>query len=592
VQRVLVQQLLDAKTAVATDRLISGSDSNRDALRRLEKKGVIVRCEIERKTPQITNKTSVTLTTEQQQAVAQLLKLDDFKPALLDGITGSGKTEVYIQIAEKMIAQGKQVLVLVPEISLTPQLMGRFINGISGRCVVLHSGLNAREREMAWLDGLHQQADLILGTRSAILTSLAKPGLIIVDEEHDLSFKQQEGFRYSARDAAVMKAKLHNIPIILGSATPSLETLSNALLKKYTWIKLRERPGKAMPAQIHLIDIRSQRLNSGISSELFQAIRTDLDVGNQVIIFLNRRGYAPQLTCSACGWIAECKHCDARMTWHQGINRLWCHHCGHQSTLPSACPGCNTSESLTQQGQGTEKVEETLASVFHDTPVIRIDRDTTRRKGSLQASLDRVHQGGPALLVGTQMLAKGHDFPHVTLVGILNIDGGMLNPDFRAAERTAQLFLQVSGRSGRAEKPGRVFIQTRHPEHPLLQILVKQGYEAFAQQELHERKQAEFPPYTFQSLLRAESTNTLLVQEVMQQVRAACNQLIPDIECWGPTPALLERKAGHFRWNLLLQCANRGQLQTQLNQLLKWIREQKISRKIRWAVDVDPQEIF
>jgi primosomal protein N' (replication factor Y) len=417
-------------------------------------------------------------------------------------------------------------------------------------------------------------------------------GLIIIDEEHDLSYKQQEGHRYSARDVAVMRAKLAGIPVLLGSATPSLESLNNAIGGRYGWLKLRERPGAAMPPAMQLIDVRNQSLRRGLSPDLIKAIRQETDAGNQVILFLNRRGYAPQLTCHACGWIAECRHCDARMTWHREAARLWCHHCGHQQPRPVKCPECGAEETLIFLGQGTERLEETISEIFPDVPVIRIDRDSTRRKGSLDRSLNRIHESDAAILVGTQMLAKGHDLPNVTLVGVLNADHGLLNPDFRAPERTAQLLTQVAGRAGRADKPGRVLIQTRHPDNPLLQTLIHKGYEAFAREELNLRQQAGFPPVSHQVLIRAEGLDAAGVENFMLEAREVALKEMRNVEVYGPLPALVERKAGHYRWHLLLQSVDRGGLHRQLEGLLAWLIDRKQGRKVRWSLDSDPQEVL
>ncbi|MBG7602907.1 MAG: primosomal protein N' [Gammaproteobacteria bacterium] len=592
VQQRILQRLLDSTEGVSDKQLTTLDGDIRPALKRLQQKGAIERSNM---APVLTRPSSdkrVTLSQEQQKAVDAIHAANGFNTLLLDGITGSGKTEVYLHAADHAISRRLQVLVLVPEIALTPQLLRRFQRGIDGVVAVSHSALSSGNRERTWMQAQKGEADLLIGTRSAIFTPMPRLGLIIIDEEHDISFKQQEGFRYSARDLAVMKAKQRNIPIVLGSATPSLETLHNSLNERYQWLKLRQRAGKAKPPQIGLVDIRAQRLRAGICSDLIKSIREEIDKDHQVILFLNRRGYAPQLTCHACGWIAECNHCDARMTWHQKLQRLWCHHCGCQHAKPERCPDCGARESLIYQGQGTERVEEYLGEVFPDIPVIRIDRDSTRRKGSLEKALHQVNDSGACIMVGTQMLAKGHDFPRVTLVGILNADQGLLNPDFRSPERTAQLLVQVSGRAGRAEKPGKVLIQTRHPHNPLLKTLLHKGYEAFSREELAQRQHAQLPPFAHQALIRAEGTDSKQVQQFLQFAISRSPQLLPHIELWGPTPALIERKAGYYRWHLLLQTGNRQVLHQQLKEWLKWLRQQPQARRIRWSVDVDPVEIL
>ena len=560
VQLRIVQQLLESETPVPASQLQASDRAVRGGLRRLVEKGVVEEVQITPENRPGNLLPRPELTEQQQSAVDALLESSGFAPMLLDGITGSGKTEVYLAIAEVMIRAGHQVLVLVPEIALTPQLQQRFNRGLAGSISVMHSGLNDTEREQAWSSTQKGQTDLLLGTRSAVFTPIPRLGLIIIDEEHDLSYKQQEGHRYSARDVAVMRAKLAGIPVLLGSATPSLESLYNALCGRYGWLKLRERPGAAMPPAMQLIDVRNQPLRRGLSPDLIKAIRQETDAGNQVILFLNRRGYAPQLTCHACGWIAECRHCDARMTWHREAARLWCHHCGHQQPRPAKCPECGAEETLIFLGQGTERLEETITEIFPEVPVIRIDRDSTRRKGSLDRSLNRIHESDAAILVGTQMLAKGHDLPNVTLVGVLNADHGLLNPDFRAPERTAQLLTQVAGRAGRADKPGRVLIQTRHPDNPLLQTLITKGYEAFAREELNLRQQAGFPPFSHQVLIRAEGLDAAGVENFMLEAREVALKEMRNVEVYGPLPALVERKAGHYRRHLLLQSVDRSSL--------------------------------
>ncbi|MEN8214092.1 MAG: primosomal protein N' [Pseudomonadota bacterium] len=592
VQQRILQCLLETPGCVADEQIRRLEGDTRSALKRLQHKGCIERCERSPSSALPDTARQLKLSEEQLQALDAINAATDYTTLLLDGITGSGKTEIYLQAADRIISRGRQVLVLVPEIALTPQLLLRFERGISGSVAISHSGLGSGDRERAWMLAQRGQADLMIGTRSAIFTPMPRLGLIIIDEEHDISYKQQEGFRYSARDLAVMKARQRNIPAVLGSATPSLETVQNCFRERYQWLRLRQRAGGAKPPHIGLVDIRAQRLRAGVSSDLIKSIHEEIDKDHQVILFLNRRGYAPQLTCHACGWIAECRHCDARMTWHEKLQRLWCHHCGEQLQKPERCPDCGATGSMIYQGQGTERLEEYLCDIFPEVPVIRIDRDSTRRKGSLEKHLQQVKATGACILVGTQMLAKGHDFPRVTLVGILDADQGLLNPDFRSPERTAQLLLQVSGRAGRAEKPGKVLIQTRHPHNPLLQTLLHRGYEAFSREELKQRRDARLPPFAHQALIRAEGSDSKQVQQFLQSAIKTSPQLLPGIELWGPAPALIERKAGVFRWHLLLQTGNRSVLQQQLKQWLQWLRQQPQARRFRWSVDVDPLEIL
>jgi len=529
----------------------------------------------------------------QQQAVDSVLEnLDHFQGFLLEGVTGSGKTEVYLQLIEQVLARGQQALLLVPEIGLTPQLVERFKARFSTPLAVLHSGLGKRERLSAWQQARSGCAPIVIGTRSAIFTPLLRPGLIIVDEEHDPSLKQQEGFRYSARDLAVWRARQLNIPVLLGSATPSLESLFNVEQQRYQRLLLPERTGAACMPEYAIIDVREQSLEHGLSTALLTRVRQHLDADGQVLLFLNRRGYAPTFMCYDCGWIANCRRCDAHLTWHRRDNRLHCHHCGSQRPLDSHCPECKGRD-LHPQGQGTERVEQALAGHFPDVEILRIDRDTTRRKGELDKLLEQARSGHGRLLLGTQMLAKGHHFPNVTLVGILDADHGLFSTDFRASERMAQLIVQVAGRAGRHNRPGLVLIQTRHPDHPLLQLLVRQGYPAFAHAALQERQAARLPPSTSLTLLRAEATDENLPLRFLEAVREQIGAAgIEGIEAWGPVPAAMERRAGRFRAQLLLQSDSRGKLQQLLSTLVRHLEQNKLARQVRWSVDVDPADTY
>jgi primosomal protein N' (replication factor Y) len=535
----------------------------------------------------------VTLNREQGRAVGAVADaFGRFRPFLLEGVTGSGKTEVYLRLIERALARQLQVLVLVPEIGLTPQLHRRLQRRIEAPLAVLHSGLPEGERATAWLRARDGQAAVLLGTRSAVFTPLPRLGLILVDEEHDLSFKQQDGFRYSARDVAVRRAQLQLCPVVLGTATPSLETLHNARSGRYGWLRLRERAGSARPPRLDLLDIRSQPLRAGLSPVLLRMMEEQLAAANQVLLFLNRRGYAPVLICHDCGWVAECPHCDARLTLHRSVNRLCCHHCGYQRGLISACAACGGAD-LRRLGQGTERLEGDLSELFPAVSLARIDRDSTRRKGEMERLLNAARQGEHGILLGTQMLAKGHHFPNVTLVGILDLDQGLYGTDYRASERMAQLLVQVAGRAGRAEKAGRVVVQTRHPDHPLLLTLIRQGYAAFAEEALRERASASLPPFSYQALLRAEASQPELAQRFLQEAQAAAAvQARGDVELWGPVPAPMERRAGRFRAQLLVQAPRRRPLQAFL---LRWVPELyrlRDVRRVRWSVDVDPQEVL
>jgi primosomal protein N' (replication factor Y) len=534
-----------------------------------------------------------TLNDAQQQAVDRILESRDrFTAFLLEGVTGSGKTEVYLQAIEAFIAAQRQSLILVPEIGLTPQLVERFRQRFNVPLAVLHSGLGDRERLAAWQQARSGKALVVIGTRSAIFTPLARPGLLVVDEEHDASLKQQDGFRYSARDLAVWRARRLNLPVVLGSATPSLESLFNVEQQRYRQLVLPNRTGRAGLPTYEVLDIRSQPLEHGLSRALLTRIAHHLDHDGQVLLFLNRRGFAPTLICHDCGWVAECRRCDARMTWHQREQQLRCHHCGSQRPLDNACPDCGCTD-LRPLGQGTERVEQALAAHFPEVERLRIDRDTTRRKGELARLLERARTGAARLLLGTQMLAKGHHFPKVTLVGILNADQGLFGTDFRASERMAQLIVQVAGRAGRHDRAGTVAIQTHHPDHPLLQLLIHQGYPAFARAALAERAAARLPPANHIALVRAEATQPSLPVSFLDYVRQQSEQIDRGgIEIWGPVPATMERRAGRFRAQLLLQSNDRGGLQALLGTLVRQLEQSREARKVRWSVDVDPADMF
>ena len=529
-----------------------------------------------------------------QQAVidAVLGAAEGFAPTLLEGITGSGKTEVYLKLIEAALERGRQALVLLPEISLTPQLAARFQSRLEAPMALFHSGLGDSQRLKAWLRVQSGEARILLGTRSAVFTPMPELGLIVLDEEHDGSFKQQDGLRYSARDVAIMRAKLSHIPIVMGSATPSFESLHNARQGRFHHGLLPRRAGLARPPQMKLIDCRQQRLQHGLSPPLIEAMQHTLQSEEQVLLFLNQRGYAPTLMCHACGWVAQCRRCDSRMVIHQAQQRLKCHHCGVEQVLPERCDACGRNE-LFALGQGTQRVESGLSDLFDDIPVTRIDRDSTRRKGALEQSLDTIQQGGARILIGTQMLAKGHHFPNVTLVGILDVDAGLYSCDFRAPERMAQLIVQVSGRAGRAEKPGRVLLQTHHPEHPLLQTLLHHGYAAFAEQALQERELAELPPFAFQALFRAEATVESAAIDFLHQARAALDSYGPrDVELLGPLPAPMLKRAGRYRYQLLLQSRARKPLHRLLAAARPRLDELPASRRVRWSLDIDPLDLF
>ncbi len=524
------------------------------------------------------------LTREQAEALAALKDGRGFNPVLLDGITGSGKTEVYLRFIAEVLDAGRQVLVLVPEIALTPQTLARF-EARFGAAAVMHSNLTDSARLQVWLKARTGEARILIGTRSAVLTPFADLGLIVVDEEHDSSFKQTDGLRYSARDLAVKRARDLNIPLILGSATPSFESLNNALDGRYQHLKLTQRAGGATLPDFELIDIRGHSLDGGLSEPLLRAIGAHLAAGGQALVFLNRRGFAPSMVCGHCQWQARCPGCDWPMTMHQRPPSLICHHCGRRQGLPEECPDCQQS-ALIAVGSGTQRCEDVLAERFPDLPVHRIDRDTTRSQRRLEEQLQAIGNGQPAILVGTQMLAKGHHFPDVSLVAVVNADGGFMSPDFRAPERTAQLIVQVAGRAGRAERPGTVIIQSYQPDSPLLNTLIHEGYGAFARQELESRAAAELPPHTPMALLRAEAVDG---EDARRWLGVLADHLGPGLQVFGPAPALMPRVADRLRFQLMLTAPTRRVLHQALLPL-KALNESP--RNVRWSLDVDPYDTY
>ncbi|MEW6330713.1 MAG: primosomal protein N' [Pseudomonadota bacterium] len=534
------------------------------------------------------------LNPDQKSAVAGILAgLDGFHSFLLHGVTGSGKTEVYLNVIERVLAQGKQALVLVPEIGLTPQLVGRFARRFRAPIAVLHSGLNEQERLNAWVMSAAGRATIVLGTRSAVFAPLKNPGLIVVDEEHDASYKQQDGFRYSARDVAVMRAAREKIPVILGSATPSLESLRNARQGAYALIELPERTGAAVMPSVRLLDMRRLKPSEGLSLPLREALADRLKKGEQSILFLNRRGFSPVWMCFDCGWVAPCKRCDAQLTLHHRKQKLLCHHCGAEQEVIKTCPSCRGAN-LHPLGEGTERVEGALQKFFPQARIERIDRDSTARRGALEEKLRRVHAGEADILVGTQMLSKGHDFPNVTLVGILNADQGLYGTDFRSGERLFQLIMQVSGRAGRADKPGEVLIQTWHPEHPLFAALQRHDFHGFAEFALNERRETGYPPYSHLALLRAEAPAPGAALEFLRAARALAMRLLPgkEVELLSPAPAPMERRAGRYRAQLLVQSGQRAPLHEFLARWVRELTEAKFARTTRWSLDVDPVDMY
>ncbi|SEA04502.1 primosomal protein N' [Alkalimonas amylolytica] len=587
-QLALWQQLQQG--ALAADSITS---EQRPALRALLQKQLVTAIEVPfAPYPALTAASAgLKLTTDQALAVSAIVQAQGrFQPFLLEGITGSGKTEVYLQSIAPLLAQGQQVLVLVPEIGLTPQTLARFADRFAVPVLSWHSGLTDTERLGCWQQAATGSAAIVIGTRSALFLRFARLGLIVVDEEHDASLKQQDGFRYHARDLAIKRAALEQCPVVLGSATPSLESLHNALQGRFQLLTLSSRASGQQLPTLELINLQQQPVQFGLANTTIQQIKHTLQQGFQVMLFLNRRGFAPALSCQECGWVADCQRCDASMTWHKSDRQLNCHHCGSSRPVPRQCGHCGSTR-LVPLGQGTEQLEAQLQPMFPDYPVVRLDRDSTRRKGSLAEALHQITQGGPQLIVGTQMLAKGHHFPQVTLVVIVDVDGALFSSDFRAPEQLAQLITQVAGRAGRARHAGKVLLQSRYPDHGMLQDILHNGYDSFARLALTERQQTLLPPYQFLALFRAESHQDELPRQWLQQLVELVQTEAPEVQLLGPIRAPLERKAGKYRWQLHCYSASRSGLHQLLNQLIAASQSWPLTRKLRWQLDVDPVDL-
>jgi primosomal protein N' (replication factor Y) len=490
-----------------------------------------------------------------------------------------------------VLAAGRRALVLVPEIGLTPQLLGRFRERLAAPLAVLHSGLTDQERLGAWRDACSGHARIVVGTRSAVFAPVPDLGLIVIDEEHDPSFKQHEGgFRYSARDLAVVRARHAAVPVVLGSATPSLETLHNVAAQRYRLLRLERRAAQAQPPVLKLVDLRASSLRAGISTPAVLAIERHLSEGGQVLVFLNRRGYAPTLLCTACGWIAPCSECDARLTVHLSAQRLRCHHCGADAPLPARCLQCGFA--VKPVGQGTERIAETLTALFPGAPIARLDRDVVRRRGDLEGVMRHMASGDTRILVGTQMVTKGHDFPNVTLVVVLNADQGLFSSDFRAAERLAQTIVQVAGRAGRGTRPGEVLIQTEFPDHPLLVNLLADGYDGFARVALLERQAADWPPFSRLATLRGSARSAAAALAFLTEARGLAPQPPAGVRLLGPVPAAMHKRAGRYHAQLLVESRTRTRLHEFLDGWLPQVERLKSARALRWSLDVDPLELF
>ncbi|MFK8014371.1 MAG: primosomal protein N' [Gammaproteobacteria bacterium] len=592
-QRDLHALLLRHAAGIQSTALRERNPKHMDAARRMQKSGWVERfIESDTSVPDLSALTIArgpTLNPDQETAVEAIAAAAEFRTFLLFGVTGSGKTEVYLRNIERIVRAGRQALVLVPEIALTPQLVERFERRFEAPIAALHSGMNDSERAAGWRAAREGRAAIVIGTRSAVYTPLANLGLIIIDEEHDASYKQQEGFRYSARDVAIYRARSLDVPIVLGSATPTLETLHNVTAGRYQRLDLPQRAGPGEPPAVHLIDLRAEPIHQGLSTALLIAMDRHIRNGGQVMLFLNRRGYAPAWFCSGCGELARCKHCDANMTYHHRENALRCHHCGARRAAPTHCESCNDEHKPV--GQGTERIEDTLINQFPSARVARLDRDTTRKRGELDSLLTRMRKRQIDILVGTQMLTKGHHFPEVSMVGMISADQGLFSTDFRATERLAQTVVQMCGRAGRGERAGEVYIQTAFPEHPLLQRLIHDGYEPFAQDALDERQQAAWPPFAHLALVRARATDAAAPHQFLQELAPTLRKQ-GGLNVLGPASAPMLRRANQYRAQLLLQSRSRKSLNAALLAVGPQLAAQARLHKVRFSVDVDPIDLY
>ena len=526
------------------------------------------------------------LNKEQLNCVKEIKNLKGFDPCLLYGVTGSGKTEIYLQIADFYLSQGHSILILVPEISLTPQLQERFINRFGDNIGIYHSRQTPKQRYDVWQKARNGEIKIVIGTRSAVLCPLNNLGLIIVDEEHDQSYKQHEGFRFSARDVSIKRAQVENIPIILGTATPSLQTLKLVKDKKYKQINMLKRANGSEPPGFITLDINDSKLESGIAKESLDAIENTLNRNKQVLIFINRRGFSPLYECNSCRWVAECKSCDARLVFHHGLDRLICHRCESAFGVPKTCPECSSSN-LSLQGSGTERIELFLEKYFTDTSIIRLDHDTTKKKGSLDEIIQKVHKSDSAILVGTQMLAKGHDFPKVELGVILNCDAGITSPDINSLEKISQLLIQVSGRVGRKDGNGKVLIQTRYPEDENLLELRSGDYLHFALKNLKQKKDLHHPPYSAVCLMR---TSSPLAEHNINFLEKVANTLNTrsEISAIGPIPSIISKNRGNFRHHLIIQTQSKTLLNKYVKDIIVSVAAWKETKKVKWFFDIDP----
>ncbi len=589
-QQALVRLLASSAPIAASTLKEDGLSTG--ALRELEKKDLAERCFFAPAARPATARDGLALNPEQARVVEAITGTRDrFTCHLLEGVTGSGKTEVYLQLIADCLARGRQALVLVPEIGLGPQTLNRFRARFDADIVTLHSGMADGERYRAWEAASSGRAHIVIGTRSAIFCPLPRPGIVVVDEEHDASYRQQDSFRYSARDLAVKRAQLLDCPVLLGSATPSLESVHNADQGRYSRHRLTQRAGQARLPSLQTVDVRRLPLEAGFSEPLVQAIDTTLTQGQQALLFLNRRGYAPSLQCHDCGWVAECRHCDARLTVHLRRRQLRCHHCGAGQRLPTACPDCHGSQLITT-GVGTEQAEQFLQTRFGSFPIHRVDSDSMRSRHAMEALAEEVNRGEPAILLGTQMLTKGHHFPAVTLVAVIDTDALLFSADFRGEERMAQLLVQVAGRAGRADAPGRVLLQTHHPDHPAIQAALKQNYAEQAGQLLQQRRSACLPPWGQLLMVRADCSDATTAEQFLQQLRSAFNRQNPGgCQLIGPLPSPMPRRKGRYRYQLIVTTAERRDARVAATTLTALAEAQPRRNGLNWFVDIDPTEM-
>ena len=530
------------------------------------------------------------LNSEQKKAILDIKKSSTFNTFLLDGVTGSGKTEIYLSLISDVIERGQDALILVPEIGLINQLNRRIEVRLGIKPSQYHSGLTEKERFITWKKIQESKTRIILGTRSAILAPFKNLGLIVVDEEHDISYKQQEGFRYSARDLAVMRAKNFNIPIILGSATPSLESFNQHVNNKYKYITLKKRAGNAKMPSMHLIDLNKGHSEDGLSKLLIKSMNKHIENDGQILVFINRRGYAPTLICKTCNFIAECSRCDSRMTLYLSKKLLLCHHCNYKEKYKNSCIKCDSE--MIALGQGSQRIEDSLKKHFPNEQILRIDSDSTQQKNSLDEALEKAKAGKAKILVGTQMLSKGHHFSSLSLVVVVNADQGLFSNDFRGSERLAQNIIQVAGRAGREKKKGQVIIQTEYPDHPFWPLLFQGGYKEIVEMTLMDRKSANWPPYSFIVLIRAQSHRKKYTWSFLEEAKKILISQKPNFSILGPVSAPMEKKASHYRGQLLLQSEGRKSLNQTLKMFINEIERKKLIRRVKWSIDVDPIELF